>query len=101
MASPEYIKLLDDMRDLHERKNAGYSGGNADPWTNFRECEHFGIASTDGVITRMGDKWSRLRSLWQNPANEQVNEPIEDTLMDLAAYSLILICLLREGKPNE
>ena len=99
MASAEYLKLLDDMRDLHNRKNAGYAGQSNDPWTNFRECELFGITSADGVITRMGDKWSRLRSLWHNPKNEQVNEPITDTLMDLAAYSLILVCLLQEKKP--
>ena len=96
MASPDYLKLLDDMRDLHNRKNSGYAGQSNDPWINFRECELFGITSADGVITRMGDKWSRLRSLWRNPANDQVNEPITDTLMDLAAYALILVCLLQE-----
>lgn len=95
--SPEYLKLLDEMRDLHIRKNTGYAAaGDGDPWYNFRQCEKFGISSADGVITRMSDKWSRLQSLWLDSDNDKVGEPIEDTLMDLAAYSLILICLRRE-----
>ncbi len=95
--SPEYLKLLDDMRDLHIRKNAGYAGHSTDPWCNFRQCEAFGISAVDGVITRMSDKWSRVQSLWKDKNNEQVGESVEDTLMDLAAYSLILVCLLRES----
>jgi hypothetical protein len=95
--SPEYLKLLDDMRDLHQRKNAGYAGHSNDPWINFRQCEAFGITAVDGVITRMSDKWSRLQSLWKDASNEQVGESIADTLMDLSAYALILICLLNEN----
>jgi hypothetical protein len=97
--SPEYLELLEEMKDLHIRKNTGYAAaGNGDPWYNFRQCGFFGIPVTDGVVTRMSDKWSRLQSLWKNPDRNLVDEPIEDTLMDLAAYSLILICLLREQK---
>ena len=35
-------------------------------------------------------------SMVLNPLNEQVGENIKDTLMDLASYSLIAICLLNE-----
>lgn len=98
MPSPEYLLLLEKMKDLHERKNAGYSGDSIDAWSNFRQCERFGITAAQGVATRMSDKWSRLISLWSKPENDQVGEAIEDTLMDLASYSLILICLLDEQK---
>ena len=94
--SPDYLRLLEYMGDLHVRKNAGYAGHSNDPWSNFRMCESFGIPAVDGVITRMSDKWSRIQSLWKDKSNDQVGESLEDTLMDLAAYSLILICLLRE-----
>ncbi len=95
--SSEYLKLLEDMRELHIKKNAGYAGvGAADPWRNFRMCESFGISAVDGVITRMSDKWSRVQSLWKDRSNDQVGESVEDTLLDLASYSLILICLLKE-----
>jgi hypothetical protein len=64
-------------------------------------CEQFGITATDGVITRMSDKWSRLQALWHDRSNDQVGESITDTLMDLSAYSLILICLLNEQAEEE
>lgn len=94
--SPAFHALLDELRDLHERKNRGYAGHSDDPFANFRQCETFGISATDGVITRMSDKYSRLQSLWADASNEQVGESVKDTLMDLAAYALILICLMRE-----
>jgi nitrogen regulatory protein PII-like uncharacterized protein len=84
------------MKDLYTKKNAGYAGDSPDPWANFRECESFGINIENGIITRMSDKWSRIRSLWKNPDNEKVGETVEDTLKDLAAYALILVCILRE-----
>lgn len=93
--SPAYRALLDEAWGLHLAKNAGYSPG-ADPWANFRQCEAFGVDALDGVITRMGDKWARLCALWRNPERDQVGESIEDTLKDLSAYALILVCLLQE-----
>jgi hypothetical protein len=44
----------------------------------------------------MGDKYRRAQNLLRNPANDQVGEPIKDTLMDLANYALIAVCLLEE-----
>jgi len=99
--SARFLDLLDELSDLHIRKNAGYSGADSiDPWRNFRQCESFGISTVDGVITRMSDKWSRLQSLWRDASNEQVGESIEDTLKDLASYALILICLLNENEQS-
>jgi hypothetical protein len=97
VASAAYLALLDEMRSLHERKSAGYSGAeNPDPWANFRKSVEFGIEPDMGALIRLSDKFSRLGALVRNPANEQVNESIEDTAMDLAAYALIFICLRRE-----
>lgn len=99
--SPEYLKLLSDMADLHKRKNAGYAGGTGDPWSNFREADSLGSSAFTGVLIRMSDKWSRIKSLKRNPANDQVNESMRDTLFDLAAYSLIAICLIDEINKEE
>ncbi len=95
MSSNAFKVLLDEAWDLHVNKSKGYSPG-ADPWKNFRAIEEAGISATDGCLTRMSDKWSRLISLWKQPENDTVGENIRDTLMDLAAYSYILICLLEE-----
>lgn len=96
-----YLDLLDKMKELHIKKNAGYSGDSQDRWANFRESEGFGVTSILGVLVRMSDKWIRIKNLIKNPNNEQVGEAITDTLMDLASYALITICLINEPKLSE
>lgn len=96
MSSPAYLALLKEMADLHERKAAGYAGDDPDVWRNFRGTEAFGVPAHVGALIRLSDKYLRVQSLLRDPANERVGEAIEDTLMDLAAYALITVCLLRE-----
>lgn len=98
---PTYLKLLDEMRELHIKRNAGYSGDSADRWANFRMSENFGVSSFLGCLVRMSDKFIRIQNLTKNPKNEMVGEAIEDTLLDLASYALIAICLLREKKNEQ
>lgn len=98
MASDKYKALLQQAWDMHVRKNAGYAGDdNADPWANFRLCEAFGITAFEGCLVRLSDKYSRVTSLTRLPSNEQVGESIRDTLMDLAAYAYIAVCLYDEA----
>ena len=97
MASQRYMEMLDEMKDLHIRKNSGYAGrDNPDAWANFRMSEAFGISAFKGTLVRMSDKWIRIVNLVRNPKNEMVGESIKDTLKDLAAYALIACCLLEE-----
>lgn len=95
---PKYLALLESMRELHIKKNRGYSGQSSDRWANFRLAEKFGATPFQGCMIRMSDKFIRIQNLIQNPDNDQVGEAIEDTLMDLASYALIGICLLEERK---
>ena len=95
--SPRFLELLGDMRRTHIAKNAGYAGAdNPDFFANFRDCEGINIPAFMGCLVRMGDKWSRIKSLARDPSNERVGEAITDTLIDLANYSLIAICLYEE-----
>jgi hypothetical protein len=97
MASEKYLQLLENMRDLHVKKNAGYSGkDNPDAWANFRMASAFGVSPFHGCLVRMSDKYIRVTNLVKSADNEQVGESIKDTLMDLAAYALIAVCLLEE-----
>lgn len=91
-----YLALLDEMKELHIRKNAGYSGESLDRWANFRMSEGFGVSAFLGCLVRMSDKFIRITNLVKNPKNEMVGESIIDTLKDLAAYALIAICLYEE-----
>lgn len=86
-----FKELVDEMYALTQRKNADYAG-EEDPFKNFRE---FG---TTGFLVRMSDKWSRIRNLLSSGKAPAVkDEKVEDTLLDLATYSILLICWLREG----
>lgn len=94
--SLDYLAKILGMWDLHQRKAAGYSGHSPDVWANFRTMEALGIPDELGVYIRMNDKFSRLKSLVQNPDRDLVNEPIEDLLQDIAAYATIALCLRAE-----
>ena len=89
------------MRELHIKKNAGYSGDSTDRWANFRMSEGLGVSAFLGCMTRLSDKYIRVQNLIKNPDNEKVGENIQDTLMDLASYALIAICLWRDRNPPQ
>jgi len=92
---PDFYKILDELRDLHSRKNRDYSGD--DPLSNLRMCERGGIPAWKGVIVRLTDKVSRLLSFMQKESYEVKDESVEDTLRDAAIYSILAIILYRES----
>lgn len=98
--SKRFIELTEMMRDIHTRKNIGYSGDSDDPWLNFRQSELFGVSAFDACMVRASDKFMRVASLRKNPNNNQVSESIKDSLIDLANYVVIAICLYEEEEEN-
>jgi hypothetical protein len=97
LGNPRFLELLEEVRGVHVAKAAGYSGSEAeDTWVNFREATAWGVTPLNGCLVRMGDKYRRAQNLRHNPDNDQVGEPLRDTLMDLANYALIAVCLLEE-----
>lgn len=93
---PRFYELLEEMGDLHSRKNANYTAGQ-DHFANIKESERFDVPAWKGTLIRMGDKWNRLISLARGQ-KDLVGESAKDTLMDLAVYSLICIILLEENE---
>ena len=89
-----FAQIATVMADLYRRKNADYGNSFHDTYTKF------GIVS---ALTRLSDKFNRICELGiqhnrqrNNGAVEVVSpqvasEKINDTLIDLAAYSLMLI----------
>jgi len=94
--NPDFLKLLAKMLDIHERKNADYASVD-DLYKNFRESEHMGIPAWKGIAVRLSDKFSRLREFVKMETLEVYDESIEDTLIDMANYSLLLILVRREA----
>ena len=94
----EFANVLSEMLDLHDKKNADY-GTAADPFANVRASEDFGIPAWLGSVIRANDKMTRLKAFAQKGSLE--NEPVEDSLIDLANYCVIALILWRDMKqPN-
>lgn len=80
-------KFFDKCISVMEAKNARYAGA-YDPFRNLRTGGEYGIA------IRMGDKTSRLATL-THPTNtvSELDESIEDSCIDNANYSMLLVAL--------
>lgn len=96
MKNAVYEELVEKMRDIANRKNSNYATSD-DPLSNFRECEKFGVRGSLGIWVRISDKYSRICQLIKGKP-DLVQESIEDTLIDMANYCLLLICYLRQEK---
>jgi|UniRef100_A0A7C3WP50 uncharacterized protein YqgQ len=96
---PLFYDLLEEMADLHARKNSNYADPK-DPLSNLRRCQALGISPLMGILVRLQDKWSRIENLARGVPDE-VGESLEDTLMDNAVYSLLAIILIREERNNK
>jgi len=97
---PDFYKLLEQMADLHSRKNHDYAG-ESDPLKNLRACERLNLKPFLGVLVRLQDKWSRLEEFVNSGQLMVKNESVIDTLMDNAVYSLLAIILYKEQQKGE
>lgn len=75
-------------------KNADYTGASNDPFQNFKTAEVMNICSTEtGFLVRLTDKYTRIISLLQPNAKQQVkDESVDDTILDFANYLILLAC---------
>ncbi len=91
---PMFYQIIDELKDLHSRKNADYA--DEEPLRNLRMCEAGGIAAWKGIVIRLTDKISRLLTFVKKESYEVKDESVEDTLRDLAVYAVLGIILYRE-----
>jgi hypothetical protein len=91
-----FLELLEEVRQLHLSKSQDY-GSESDPLANIRQgAEFVGIEAWRGCMVRVADKVQRLRTYCKT--GRLVHEGVRDTLLDLAAYSLLAIVLFDEGR---
>ncbi len=108
MTKKEYMKYHSDccnrMIEITKVKNADYSGVGNDPFRNFKAVGFYEEKwILIGFITRMTDKFGRLASFIQRGVLYVKDETIEDSLLDLANYCILLcgyIKSLREAGKN-
>lgn len=76
-------KLTKEAHDLMGVKNSDYAGLDPDPFRAFRMFGRFGI------LVRMSDKFSRLRTFLERGQFNVKDESVRDTIRDLINYAVI------------
>lgn len=85
----EFINEAEGLADLYAKKNNDY-GNSFD-----KGMDNIGMAYGVG---RIYDKVGRLVNLTKHPNNQQINESVDDTLKDLACYSIMMLRYLHQNK---
>ncbi len=85
--------------ETSKKKNADYTGGSEDPFSNFTSIEALGIATEIGFLTRMMDKMKRIASFAKNGELQVKDESVTDTLRDLANYASLFAGYIESKKP--
>ena len=85
----EFINEAEGLVDLYAKKNNDY-GNSFD-----KGMDNIGMAYGVG---RIYDKVGRLVNLTKHPNNQQINESVDDTLKDLACYSIMMLRYLHQNK---
>jgi hypothetical protein len=90
-----FLELVEELRQLHLRKSQDY-GTRSDPLANVRNAaDLIGIEPWRAGLVRVAEKVQRIRAYCHN--GHLANEGVLDSLMDLAAYSLIVAVLFKEA----
>ena len=93
--SREFLQVLDELRELHLRKTLDY-GVDEDALANIRlSADVVNMPAWAGCILRISDKMHRLKAYFRRGRVEF--DGIEDTLKDIACYSVIAEVLRRES----
>lgn len=106
MNREEYLEFhrraCDKMIDITKKKNADYTGGSDDPFNNFRHIGELvqGLPNVCeiGFLTRMSDKFSRIGSFVAKGKIEVTDESVDDTLLDLANYCVLMLGFITEKR---
>lgn len=96
--SARFHEILKELGDLHDKKQADYGRGD-DPFANVRASSDWGVSGWVGAMIRGSDKLRRLQSLIAN--GKLANESAEDSLRDLAVYSIIALVLFEQEQKLE
>ena len=85
---PQFIELLEKMREIHIKKNKDYAAA-SNPFENFERSAYLMDWFTNGVdrsfVSLIATKLARLATLL-NKTEGPENESIEDSFLDLCTY---------------
>lgn len=90
--SKEFAEITAAMLDVYKKKNHDYGDSFSD------------MLSEEGLVVSrviLGVKYNRFKKLSGGEQALVSNEPIEDTLLDLANYAIMTLMWLRKTKREE
>ena len=76
----QHKAVCEQLNSIYERKNRAYGNSFSDT------SKDLGIIS---AVTRISDKFNRLKTLVKNQEIPQGDERISDTLLDMANYCIM------------
>mgnify|MGYP003305399222 CR=1 FL=1 len=82
----KFKQITEEITALYEKKDKAYGNSFGETY------EKLGIIS---AVTRISDKYNRLCNLATNPNVDDLGESLEDTLKDLAAYSIMTLIAMK------
>lgn len=99
-ATTPFMAVLHELQQIHDAKRTDYAS-NDDPLGNFREAARIGISPFKSIFVRLQDKYTRACNLTRRNGNAAVkDETLEDTLKDMANYSILAVVARREEEAN-
>lgn len=107
MNKKEYLEFhraaCDKMVEITAAKNNDYCPSEDDAFANFKLVEKLRVSTVEvGFLCRITDKLSRIISFMQKGELLVKDESVEDTILDLCNYSLLLLGYLKsQGKVDE
>ena len=84
-----------------KQKNADYSGGDCDPYSNFRIASIFELHPVTGILLRVTDKLQRIRAFIKNGVLAVEGESVDDACDDIVNYAILMKGLLREERERK
>jgi hypothetical protein len=90
--NPEFEAVIEEVLAMHRRKGADYGKEN-DFFANVAASQEWGIDPWVGAMMRANDKIVRLQAYATGSTLQ--NEGVEDSLLDIATYTVIALCLFR------
>lgn len=85
-----FKEITNKMLEIYEAKNTDYGSSVSDTYRDF------GLVS---FLVRIQDKLNRLKTLSKQNA-KVTDEKIEDTLLDMANYSILALIELKKDEVN-
>lgn len=91
---PEFEQVILEVINMHRVKGNDY-GTSSDFFANVSQSSDWGVDPWVGAMMRLNDKVVRLQQAAQGVFLK--NEGIEDSMLDIATYAIIALCLYRRS----